>query len=147
MASSPELARLLRRANRSVERQMMRAVAAAGLDMLQAQHLTVLRVLDADSDGTRITELARDADVSRQAVQQIVAQLARLGIVETLTDPRDARARLVRYTPRGRAGYLRCMDAFAEIERDYQKRLGNSRMSQLKNALRTLAEAGNDPRD
>jgi DNA-binding MarR family transcriptional regulator len=134
-----ELARLLRRANRAVERQMMSAVAKAGLDMLQPQHLTVLRVLAPDSDGTRISELANDADVTRQAIQQIVVQLEQLGIVEKIADDRDGRARLIRYTQSGRAGYIRCMQAFAEIERDYERQLGKTQTRAVKNALRTLA--------
>jgi len=118
---------------------MMSAVAEVGLDMLQPQHLTVLRVLAPDSDGARISELANDADVTRQAIQQVVAQLEQLGIVERLADDRDGRARLIRYTPSGRAGYIRCMQAFAKIERDYERQLGITRTRAVKDALRTLA--------
>lgn len=135
---SPELARLLRLATRSAEREMMDAVARVGLDMLKPRHMTLLRVLDPGSDGTRISDLARDADVSRQAIQQVVVELAGLGIVETVGDPSDARARLVRYTPFGLAGFRRCMREFAGIERAHADRLGARRMSALKEALRDL---------
>jgi DNA-binding MarR family transcriptional regulator len=134
-----DLARVLRRAHRSVERAMMAAVAESGLDMLRPGHMTVLRVLDPGSAGIRTSELARDADVSRQAVQQVVADLERLGIVESLPDEKDARARRVRYTPFGRRGYERCMREFARIERDMEDELGAGAVRRLKRDLAHLA--------
>jgi DNA-binding MarR family transcriptional regulator len=136
---TPELARLLRLAQRSTEREMMEAAARAGLDMLRPGHMTVLRVLEPSQDGMRTVDIARDADVSRQAVQQLVADLERLGIVEVVDDPQDGRARRVRYTQLGYAGYLRCMEEFVRIERAYEEQLGPRRLSSLKKALRELA--------
>jgi DNA-binding MarR family transcriptional regulator len=101
--------------------------------------MTVLRVLDPGDAGMRLADLARDADVTRQAIQQIVADLERLGIVESLPDARDGRARRVRYTPYGRAGYERCMAEFDALERELAERLGPRRLRDLKAALEALA--------
>jgi DNA-binding MarR family transcriptional regulator len=122
-----------------MERAMMDRVAAAGLDMLRPGHMTVLRVLDPGETGMRLSDLAANADVTRQAVQQIVADLERLGILESVPDAHDGRARRVRYTPFGRAGYERCMAEFVALERDTATRLGPRRTRALKAALRDLA--------
>ena len=53
---------------------------------------------------------------SRQAIQQVVDDLERLGIVESRRDPEDGRARRVRYTTWGREGYERCMGEFGRLE-------------------------------
>jgi DNA-binding MarR family transcriptional regulator len=134
-----DLHRLLRLAQRNHERAMMDRVARAGLAMLRPGHMTVLRVLDPAGDGMRLSDLARDADVTRQAVQQLVGDLERLGVVESVPDATDGRARLVRYTPFGRAGYERCMAEFDALERETAARLGPRRLQALKAGLRELA--------
>lgn len=136
----PDLARALRHAHRALERAMMEAVAESGLDMLRPGHFTVLRVLDPGRAGTRISELARDADVSRQAIQQVVADLERLGIVELVPDPDDARAKRVRYTRFGRRGYEQCMREFERIEAELADQLGQRATARLTSQLRRLAE-------
>ncbi len=117
---------------------MMRAVTLAGLDMLRPSHLTVLRVLDPHTEGTRISDLARDADVSRQAIQQVAGDLERLGILESEPDPHDRRARLVRYTATGREGYERCMREFNRLERRLEADIGASAVRRLKRDLAKL---------
>jgi len=139
-AGQAELAHLMRVATRSLEREMMVAAARAGYDMLRPRHMTLLRVLDPGSAGTRISDLARDADVSRQAIQQVVVELESLGIVEVIRDREDARARLVRYTDYGRGGFVRCMQEFTRIERGYENRLGPRRIAALKRTLVELTE-------
>ena len=120
---SPELAHLLRVAARRWSAMHSRRSGTAGFDMVALRHFTLFRVLEPGTEGTRISDLARDADVSRQAIQQVVTELEALGIVETLDDAADGRVRLVRYTEFGRAGFERCMAEFARLERGYEERL------------------------
>ncbi len=119
---------------------MMRAASRAGLEMLRPSHLTVLRVLDPGTEGARAGDMARDADVSRQAIQQIVIDLESLGIVESVPDSSDGRARLVRYTAFGRRGYKRCMREFGRIEADLEAEIGARAMRGLKRTLLRIAE-------
>lgn len=111
-----EFLRALRRAHKAVEARLMRDLHEAGFKELRRGHLTVLRHLDLE--GRRTTDLARAADISRQAVSQLVADLEELGIVEQTTDPADGRARIVRYTARGIEGYEAGVDSFEAIRRE-----------------------------
>ena len=89
--------------------------------------------------------MARDADVSRQAIQQILADLERLGIVESFADASDGRARLIRYTAFGRRGYRRCMREFTLLERQLEGDLGSRAMRSLKRSLALIAAAEGQP--
>lgn len=117
---------------------MIARLAQSGLDMLAPRHLPVLRALN-PATGTRASEIARDAGVTRQAIAQVVAELERLGIVEQHPDPTDARAKLVRYTPFGRRGYRRALAVFTDLEREQLTRLGPERLAALKQDLRSLS--------
>jgi DNA-binding MarR family transcriptional regulator len=134
-----ELARLLLQATRAIEAQMAERLAAAGLAMLRPGHFTVLRALEPGDAGMRASALARDAGVSRQAIGQAVADLERLGIVEQVPDPGDARAKLVRYTRFGRAGHRRAMAVFTDLEHELAARVGAARVSTLKADLARIA--------
>jgi DNA-binding MarR family transcriptional regulator len=52
-------------------------------------------------DGSRITDIAKAQDVSKNAVGQLVSELEELGYVERVPDPLDGRAKVVRYTESG----------------------------------------------
>jgi DNA-binding MarR family transcriptional regulator len=133
-----DLARLLLGATRAFEREMIARLANAGLDMLAPRHLPVLRALN-PATGTRASEIARDAGVTRQAIAQVVAELEQVGIVEQHPDPTDARAKIVRYTPFGLRGYKRALAVFTELEREQVTRLGPNRLAALKRDLRSLS--------
>ena len=88
------------------------------------------------------------AGVTRQAIGQIVAELAELGVVEVKVDHADRRARVVGYTDQGRAGYRTAMLAFGTIEGELAAALGQRRLAGLKSALRavtTTADRASEP--
>jgi DNA-binding MarR family transcriptional regulator len=128
-----------------MEREMIERLARAGLDTLRPGHFTVLRALD-PGDGMRASALARDAGVSRQAIGQVVADLGQLGIIEQVPDPSDARAKLVRYTRSGRAGYRRALAVFTDLERELAERVGPERVASLKADLAQISDP-RAPRD
>ena len=53
-------------------------------------------------EGSRLTELARGANMSPQAMGELVDELEELGYVVRRPDPRDRRAKLITLTHRGR---------------------------------------------
>ncbi|WP_280499269.1 MarR family transcriptional regulator, partial [Nocardia cyriacigeorgica] len=85
-----------------MENRVFAALAEAGYaDITLAQARIVQRI---GPDGTRLTELAEQAQVTKQTAGFLVDQLERAGYVERVPDPTDGRARLVRLSARGRAG-------------------------------------------
>jgi len=84
-----------------------------------------------------IGELAEGMDVTQQAVSKAVSELGRMGYVERVADPADARVRRVRLTARGRAAVEAARDGRAALERALERRCGERELAQVR---RTLAE-------
>ena len=88
-------------AYRATENRVLTDLAAAGFgDITVAQGRVFARI---DPDGTRVTDLAERAQVTKQTAGFLVDQLERADYVRRVPDPRDARARLVRISERGLA--------------------------------------------
>ena len=67
-------------------------------------------------DGTRLTELAAAAQVTKQTAGSLVDQLERAGYARRTPDPADARARLVRLAERGELARRLAEPVVAEVE-------------------------------
>ena len=73
----------------------------AARSQVSAAHVHVTRHLALK--GSRLTELAQRAGMSKQAMGDLVDQCEAWGLVTREADPLDARARKVRFTPTGLA--------------------------------------------
>ena len=128
---------LLFRAARLLDEEALRRVAAKpGRPRLRRAHTSLFPHIDLD--GTRVTDLAERLGVTKQAVSQLVADLEDLGVLERAVDPADARARLVRFTARGRAGLLDGLATLRELEAECAEVVGARRMDELRRALVAL---------
>jgi len=87
-------------------------------------------------------DVAVHLGITKQAAGQLVDQLVTRGYVERQPDPRDARARLLILTDRGRACTAAAEEAATETVDLWKRRLGPSRYSQLATALGALVEPG-----
>ncbi|GAB3205814.1 MarR family winged helix-turn-helix transcriptional regulator [Nocardia tengchongensis] len=138
--SGPELnaGLLMFIAYRAMEERIFAALAEAGYgDISVAQGRLAARIAPA---GSRITELAQQAQVTKQTAGFLVDQLERAGYVERTPDPRDGRARLVRLTRRGRALADHSNEVAAAVEREWADHLGERRMRNLREALAQLRD-------
>ncbi|MEU8656074.1 MarR family winged helix-turn-helix transcriptional regulator [Actinoplanes philippinensis] len=124
-------------AHRAMERRVLDAVAAAGFAITAAQARIFQRI---GPDGTRLGELAEQAQVTKQTAGFLVDQLERAGYVERVPDPTDARARLVRVAERGRAAGEIAAGVVAEVEAEWAAHLGARRTAALRDALERLRE-------
>jgi DNA-binding MarR family transcriptional regulator len=125
-------------AYRAMEVEVMKAVAEAGFDDLTvAQGRLAARI---GPEGTRLTELAEQAQVTKQTAGFLVDQLERAGYVTRTPDPADARARLVRMAPRGEAVVAVARQAEARVEAEWTRHLGRRGTAQLRAALTSLRE-------
>ena len=88
--------------------------------------------------GSRVTELARRAQLSKPTVVYLVDELERLGYVERVPDPDDGRAKLVRLTERGARAQEVGRGIVAEIEDDWSRLLGPRDFALLRELLERL---------
>ena len=124
--------------SRAMEARILAALAAAGFDDLTpAQGRIAARI---GRHGTRLTDLAEQALVTKQTAGHLVDQLERSGYVERVADPTDARARLVRMADRGQAAVVVARRVEAEVEAEWTAHLGAQAADQLRAALTRLRE-------
>lgn len=131
--------RLFLRASRSFAALATRKLKERGHEGLGMAHTALLPHLDAEG-GTRATELAERAGMTKQAAGRVVRDLERMGYVKRTTDPEDARATLVAFTDEGWRFLEDAYHVTREIEAEYAAVLGEERMGLLRSALEDLLE-------
>lgn len=90
------------------------------------------------AEGTRITELAERAWLTKATVVHAVDELERLGYVTRRPDPSDGRAKLVTSTARAHAAERVAREAIADIRAAWAELLGAEEMDALEAGLRRL---------
>jgi DNA-binding MarR family transcriptional regulator len=103
-------------------RGQARLNAALGEELARPSVMRLIPYLT--PEGIRTTELARQVDVSKQAVSQTLAILEERGLVEYTPDSSDGRARLVRMTGEGARMAGIGLSVLAEIQREIEARVG-----------------------
>lgn len=123
---------------RALEARIFSTLAAAGFDDFTPAQARVMQRIG--PDGTRLTELAEAAQVTKQTAGFLVDQLERARYVRRTPDPSDARARLVRIAERGAAAQPIAAAAVAQVEAEWRAHLGERSWTQLRSALTRLRE-------
>ena len=95
-------------------------LAARG--QVSAAHIHITRHLALE--GSCLTELAELAGVSKQAMGKLVDQCEAWGLVTRATDARDARAKLVHFTPDGLAWLNAFQQAVTQAEAELRQAVG-----------------------
>jgi DNA-binding MarR family transcriptional regulator len=96
----------------------------AARDQIGAAHIHITRHLALG--GSRLTDLAARAGMTKQAMGDLVAQCEAWGLVVREPDPHDARARQVRFTPTGLAWLQAFRDAVAQAEAEFRAEVGDA---------------------
>jgi DNA-binding MarR family transcriptional regulator len=123
---------------RAMETQVLADLAVAGFDdVTPAQSRVFQRIRPS---GSRLTELAEAAQITKQTAGFLVDQLEAAGYVRRAPDPSDGRARLVTIAPRGRKAVAVAAQTVARVEREWTDQLGARRVLQLREALGMLCE-------
>jgi DNA-binding MarR family transcriptional regulator len=130
---SPLIGALLRVPAQVIHRRLIAELNRAGFDDLRLPHIAVLSY--PGPDGRRPSELAEQAGMSKQAMNQLLQSLEHLGYIDRSNDEGDKRARVVHFTERGRAAWSKIYDILAEIEVEWRATLGDSDFDQLKMLL------------
>ena len=124
---------LLRVPAQAIQRRIITELNAAGFDDLRLPHMAVLQF--PGPDGVRPVVLAERAGMSKQAMNQLLRSLEELGYLVRSDDPAEGRARIVRWTRRGRAAYARSHDILRDVEHEWSTVLGPRRFAELKALL------------
>jgi DNA-binding MarR family transcriptional regulator len=123
---------------RYTEDRMFRALQDAGFDdWTLAQCRVFQRVAP---EGSRLTDLADQAQMTKQSVSVMVDQLERLGYVRRVPDPTDGRARLIVIEQRGRQAVDVAMATLDEILAEWKTYLGTRNFTLLHQILDQLRE-------
>jgi len=129
---------------RSLERQLYEGLAAAGFEDVRPAHFAVFRFLR--PEGSRVTELAEDARMTKQSMGELVAYLERRGYVERLPDPHDGRAKIVVWTEAGLGWAEAAAERLGEIEDALAERMGGQeRLEELGDSLEELRVLSAEP--
>lgn len=129
--------RLLSLAFDDFSEELFRRFAETGFDDIRPGHGCVFGNID--PDGSRLTDMAQRARMTKQSVGEVTTDLERRGYVERRPDPTDGRVKIIRLTDRGREAQRLGLELIDEIERDWAERYGEANISALREALEAIA--------
>ncbi|MBL6457650.1 winged helix DNA-binding protein [Belnapia sp. T6] len=129
---------LLRLPYERLSERVYGALAAQGFPDIRPAHSAVFRHIA--GSGSRVSDLAERARMTKQSMAYLVEALASAGYVAATPDPADGRAKLVRLTRRGRAVSETLVRLSREAEEELAARLPPGRMAALRRLLGELAE-------
>jgi DNA-binding MarR family transcriptional regulator len=127
------IGRYLNQAVRRFEKRVIALVEKAGHRDMRVSFLNLTRNLDVE--GTRITELAQRAGMTKQSMSELVAQCVKAGLVVQRPHANDARARLIVFTRKGLAVLEAFRGALDTAEREMRKEVGADTFELIRNAL------------
>jgi DNA-binding MarR family transcriptional regulator len=141
--AEPDLPRLLLEASRALGTEVVASLDERGFPDARPGHAVLFMHIDRRW-GTRLTDLARRARMTKQGMMLVVDELETRGYVRRVPDPEDARAKVVRLTARGRRYVAEARRAVAAVEARARRELGDRRYEVLWSALEELAGATGD---
>jgi DNA-binding MarR family transcriptional regulator len=127
---------MLRRARNRVLAQVFAALARAGMDDLREPHMMIFQW--PGPHGVGPLELARRADMSKQAMNQLLGTLERAGYIVRRRDPQHGKQRVIELTERGWRAIRVIRKAVRAIESDLERKLGTRRYQTLVECLREI---------
>jgi DNA-binding MarR family transcriptional regulator len=105
-------------------------MAANGFPEIRPSHSVVFRHIA--PAGSRLTELAGTAGLTKQSMAYLVGHLEQHGYVKITTDPADGRARRVQLTRRGNAFVATLLKASLRLENEAGKIMGSAKLQNLR---------------
>lgn len=129
--------RLLHNAARKFDAQVLDILSERGWKDVRLVHVNLTRCLE--FSGTRLTELAKRAAMTKQAMGELVDECERIDLVARTADPSDGRAKIVTFTTRGKRFMGAFRDAIATAEEEMTAQFGPERLRDLKEALAQYA--------
>jgi DNA-binding MarR family transcriptional regulator len=123
----------MRLAHQWILEQVYDGVVAAGFEDLGRAHVRMFRY--PTPDGLRPSELADKLQITKQSVNDLLADMEARGYLVRVPDPSDGRARVIRLTAKGRQLERVVYDGARSAELAIAELLGPRRLAQLRRAL------------
>jgi DNA-binding MarR family transcriptional regulator len=133
LPENPLIGALLRLPAQAIHRRIVAGLNGGGFRDLRLAHMGVLQY--PGPDGRRPSELAERAGMSKQAMNQLLRSLERLGYIRRRDAQKGGRARVVHFTRRGHAAWAKIHEVLAEIETEWRATLGDRNFKRLKQLL------------
>jgi len=138
-AERPNIGVLLRDLAQEVVRRVAAGLAEGGFGDVRPAHTAVFQHIDAE--GTRLTDLAERAQITKQSMGYLVDYLEDRGYVERRPDANDRRVALICLTDRGWDEIKAALAIISQVENEWARRLGKARMGELRETLAELRRA------
>jgi len=132
------IAALLNEVKAAAVRKLFVRLREEGFEHIREGHGCVFGFIDIEH-GSRLTELAERAGLTKQAVGEAATELERVGYAERLPDPSDRRAKIIKLTPAGVEACLTGRRIFAEIEREWAEQFGEELVTGMREAAERIA--------
>jgi DNA-binding MarR family transcriptional regulator len=133
-----DLSHLLLEAFRSLDREIEAALVDRGAGELRPSQAVALLLVD--RAGTRLSDLAQRASITKQAMMQLVDDLQEKSCVRRVPHTEDARAKMVRLTAKGLRLRASSRKAIQAVESRIRRRLGGRRYEALRALLAEVSE-------
>jgi DNA-binding MarR family transcriptional regulator len=133
------IAVLLREAFVALNDLVITRLAERGHGVVRPAHGAVFQYLD--DTGTTVSLLAERAQMTKQAMAELVRHLETHGYLVRVPDPADRRAKLVLPTDRGRDVFTVAQGLVPEVEDRIRSLLGDDRALALRNDLEVIRRA------
>ncbi len=116
------LIEIVHSANRALQNDMVATANERRGPRLTFAHNAVFSTLKVE--GSRASDMAAIAGITRQSMGEIVRGLVDLGVVEMRPDPADRRAKIVAYTPMGREVARAGFQHIVDVEHQFAEEFG-----------------------
>jgi DNA-binding MarR family transcriptional regulator len=122
----------------AVNRHVVRQLRAAGFPDIRPAHGKVFENLDVG--GTTVTVLAERAQMTKQAMGELVIDLEGRGYLQRVRDPQDRRAKLVVLTPRGEEAVRRAVTVLGDLHLRAERLVGGAHLRAAREVLDRLVQ-------
>jgi DNA-binding MarR family transcriptional regulator len=110
----------------------------AGYPEITPSHGLVFQYIE--ENGSRITELASRAGITKQSMSALVYQLEEYGYLKRKNDPADARAVLFVFTTKGETLKTMAQQINYQFEKKWEQKLGVAQYQKLREMIMGLAD-------
>ena len=132
------LGRILLRLERRFTEQALARLEKRGIHGLKMSQMPVLGHIR--TEGTRAVDIAKSVGISKQAVGKIIEDVKSAGYVETVPDPSDSRANIIRFTTAGQMLLTHALAETERLEKHWAAQVGLNDLAELKTQLIQLLE-------